>query len=42
MEVAVLDKKGQDTGRKVNLVESIYGIDSNGHAMYFRCKAVFG
>ena len=34
MEVAVLNKAGQETGRKVVLEDSIFGIDANDHAIY--------
>mgnify|MGYP000786926991 CR=1 FL=1 len=32
MEVNVLNIKGEDTGRKVTLNESIFGIEPNDHA----------
>ena len=34
MEVSVLNIKGQDTGRKVSLNDSIYAIEPNDHAIY--------
>ena len=34
MEVNVLNIKGEDTGRKVTLNESIFGIEPNDHAIY--------
>ena len=38
MEVSVLDIKGEDTGRKVTLNESIFGIEPNDHAIYLDVK----
>ncbi len=38
MEVAVLNKAGQETGRKVVLEDSIFGIDANDHAIYLDVK----
>lgn len=38
MELAVLNSKGEDTGRKVNLDESIFNIDPNDHAIYLDVK----
>ncbi len=38
MEVSVLDIKGQDTGRKVTLNESIFGIEPNDHVLYLDVK----
>jgi large subunit ribosomal protein L4 len=38
MEVAVINKEGQETGRKVELSESIFGIDPNDHAIYLDVK----
>lgn len=38
MEVTVLNKSGQDTGRKVVLDESIFGIEPNDHAIYLDVK----
>ena len=34
MEVSVFNIKGEDTGRKVTLDESIFGIDPNEHVVY--------
>ena len=42
MEVNVYNIKGEDTGRKVTLSESIFGIEPNDHAIYLDVKAVFG
>jgi large subunit ribosomal protein L4 len=38
MEVKVLDIKGKDTGRKVQLSESVFGIEPNKHAVYLDVK----
>ncbi|MCB9425563.1 MAG: 50S ribosomal protein L4 [Flavobacteriales bacterium] len=38
MEVKVLDKSGKDTGRKVNLSDSVFGIEPNNHAIYLDVK----
>jgi large subunit ribosomal protein L4 len=38
MEVNVLNRKGEDTGRKVTLNESIFGIEPNDHAIYLAVK----
>jgi len=38
MKVKVLDIKGQDTGRQVELPESIFGIEPNEHALYLAAK----
>ncbi len=38
MEVSVLDIKGQDTGRKVTLSESVFGIEPNDHVIYLDVK----
>lgn len=38
MEVNVYDIKGQETGRKVTLNESIFGIEPNDHAIYLAVK----
>ena len=38
MKVAVLDYKGKDTGRKVELSKDIFGIDPNDHALYLDVK----
>ena len=38
MEVNVLNIKGEDTGRKVTLNESIFGIEPNDHAIYLDVK----
>lgn len=38
MKVAVLDIKGKDTGRKVELSDDIFGIEPNNHALYLDVK----
>ncbi len=38
MKVAVLDIKGKDTGRKVELSDAIFGIEPNNHAVYLDVK----
>ncbi|WP_395062124.1 50S ribosomal protein L4 [Flavobacterium sp.] len=38
MEVKVLDIKGNDTGRKVQLSDSVFGIEPNKHAVYLDVK----
>ena len=38
MKVAVLDHKGKDTGRKVELSKDIFGIEPNDHALYLDVK----
>lgn len=38
MELAVVNIEGKETGRKVNLDESIFGIEPNDHAIYLDTK----
>ncbi len=38
MEVSVLNINGQETGRKVTLNESIFGIEPNDHVLYLDVK----
>ena len=38
MEINVLDINGQETGRKVTLNESIFGIEPNDHVLYLDVK----
>ncbi|KPM31418.1 50S ribosomal protein L4 [Croceitalea dokdonensis DOKDO 023] len=38
MKVAILDIKGKDTGRKVELSEEVFGIEPNEHAIYLDVK----
>ena len=38
MELSVYNIKGEDTGRKVSLDESIFGIEPNEHVMYLAVR----
>ena len=38
MELAVYNKEGKDTGRKVSLDDAIFGIEPNDHAIYLDVK----
>jgi large subunit ribosomal protein L4 len=38
MEVSVLDIQGKDTGRKVELSDTVYNIEPNNHAVYLDVK----
>lgn len=38
MEVAVLNSQGKETGRKVTLSESVFGIEPNNHVIYLDVK----
>mgnify|MGYP001825692645 FL=1 len=38
MKVAVLDVKGKETGRKVDLSDAVYKIEPNNHAIYLDVK----
>lgn len=38
MDINVLDIKGQETGRKVTLSESVFGIEPNDHVIYLDVK----
>lgn len=38
MEIAVVDIKGKETGRKVNLLDSVFAIEPNNHAVYLDVK----
>lgn len=38
MEVGVLNIKGQDTGKKVTLNDSVFGVEPNDHAIYLDVK----
>lgn len=38
MEIAVLDKTGKDTGRKLSLNESVFGIEPSEHSVYLDVK----
>ena len=38
MEVAVYNIKGEDTGRKVTLNDSVFAIEPNEHVLYLAVK----
>ena len=38
MELAVLDRNGQETGKNVSLPESVFGITPNDHVLYLSVK----
>jgi len=38
MELAVLDKSGKDTGRKISLNDEVFGIEPKDHAVYLDVK----
>ncbi len=38
MKVAVLDVQGKETGRQVDLADSVFGIEPNDHAIYLDVK----
>jgi len=38
MELSILNKQGEDTGRKVSLNDAIFGIEPNDHAIYLDVK----
>jgi large subunit ribosomal protein L4 len=38
MELAILNKAGEDTGRKIELNDSVFGIEPNEHAIYLDVK----
>ncbi len=38
MELVVLDKNGKETGRKVSLDETIFGVEPNEHVVYLEVK----
>jgi large subunit ribosomal protein L4 len=38
MELAILNTSGKETGRKVNLDDSIFGVEPNDHAIYLDTK----
>ena len=42
MDINVLDIKGQETGRKVTLNDSIFGIEPNDHVLYLDVKQYLG
>jgi len=38
MELAVYNRAGEDTGRKVSLDDAIFGVEPNDHAIYLDVK----
>jgi large subunit ribosomal protein L4 len=38
MKVSVYNKSGEETGRQVELIESVFGVEPNDHAIYLDCK----
>jgi len=38
MEISVLNIKGEDTGKKVTLNDSVFGVEPNDHAIYLDVK----
>ena len=38
MKIAVVDYKGKDTGRKVDLSKDVYGIEPHNHSLYLDVK----
>ena len=38
MKVSVVDQKGKDTGRQVDLSKDVFGVDPNEHALYLDVK----
>ncbi|MBI9056397.1 MAG: 50S ribosomal protein L4 [Labilibaculum sp.] len=38
MELAILNTSGEDTGRKIELNDSVFGIEANEHAIYLDVK----
>ena len=38
MELAVLDKTGKDTGRKVTLSDAVFGVEPSEHTVYLDVK----
>ncbi|TXC78412.1 50S ribosomal protein L4 [Luteibaculum oceani] len=40
MDISVLNIKGEDTGKKVDLSESVFGIEPNDHAIYLDVKGI--
>ncbi len=39
MELSVLNIKGEDTGRKVSLTDTVFGVEPNDHAIYLDVKS---
>ena len=40
MDIAVVKHSGENTGRKVNLSEEVFGIEPNDHAIYLDVKSI--
>jgi large subunit ribosomal protein L4 len=38
MKVSVYNKSGEETGKQIELVDSVFGIEPNDHAIYLDCK----
>ena len=38
MKVSVVDQKGKDTGRQVDLSKDVFGVDPHEHALYLDVK----
>lgn len=38
MKVSVVDQKGKDTGRQVDLSKEVFGVEPNEHAVYLDVK----
>ena len=38
MKVSVVDQKGKDTGRQVDLSKDVFGVNPNEHALYLDVK----
>ena len=38
MDISVYNIKGEDTGKKVSLVDEVFGIEPNDHAIYLDIK----
>ena len=34
MKVSVVNQKGKDTGRQIDLSKDVFGVDPNEHALY--------
>lgn len=41
MELSILQHTGEDTGRKIQLAEQVFGIEPNDHAVYLDVKHIF-
>jgi large subunit ribosomal protein L4 len=40
MDIAILKNSGEQTGRKVNLSDAVFGIEPNDHAIYLDVKSI--